>query len=512
MPVQRLKRLLLGRTFMVTALVLLQIGLTIWLVWLLGSSAAIAWAVLAMLTSCIVIALLNEDNIPPAYRTLWLLVVLLLPVAGTLFCMMWAGRATSCRRARQYQAASRRHAAALPAAPPQVRGRLSGENPAFGRTADYLMRAAASPLWEGTACRYYPWGKDLLPDLLEALESARQSIWLEFFIIESEGEFWGAIHEVLRRKAAAGVDVRVLYDFAGCLLTAPEDYAAELRAEGIKCHPVSPLRLSVHISDYQLLNRRDHRKVAVIDGQVGFSGGINLADEYIGRVVRFGTWKDTAFRMEGRAVQAMGAGFLTMWDWVTGARSQSPAPARPVQADGLVQPYFGSALDTERVCESAYLGLVQAAQRTLYVATPYLGPDQELLCSLQRAARSGVDVRVLVPGIPDKPYVYWVTQSFFPPLLRAGVRIYVYTPGFVHAKMMVADDAAIIGTANLDYRSLYLHFENGCAFYGGSIPGQVKADLEECMRQSREATLADPPPDLPRRLARGLLRIAAPLL
>lgn len=512
MPVQRLKRLLLGRTVMVLGLVLLQIGLMVWLVWLLGSSAAIAWAVLAMLTSCIVVALLNEDNIPPAYRTLWVLVVLLLPVAGALFCVMWAGRGTSCRRARQYRGAAGRHASALTVTPKAVRRRLEEENPAFGRTADYLVRAAAAPLWAGTACRYYPWGRALMPDLLEALESARESIWLEFFILEAEGEFWGTIHEVLRRKAAAGVDVRVLYDFAGCLLTAPEDYAAELRAEGIKCHSVLPLRLSAHVSDYQLLNRRDHRKVVVVDGQVGFSGGVNLADEYIGRVIRFGTWKDTAFRIEGRAVQAMSAGFLTMWDWVSGTKSPPAPPARPVAAEGLVQPYFGSSLDTERVCESAYLGLVQAAQRTLYVATPYLVPDQELLCSLQRAARSGVDVRVLVPGIPDKPYVYWVTQSFFPPLLRAGVRIYVYTPGFLHAKMMVADDAAIIGTANLDYRSLYLHFENGCAFYGGSVPAQVRADLEECMRQSREATLADPPPDLPRRLARGLLRIAAPLL
>ncbi|MFR1265971.1 MAG: phospholipase D-like domain-containing protein [Gemmiger formicilis] len=283
---------------------------------------------------------------------------------------------------------------------------------------------------------------------------------MESFII-GMGEMWGQIHEILRRKAAAGLDVRVIYDDAGCLSLLPHNYAEMMRADGIRafsfnrCVPVLNL----------VMNNRDHRKIMVIDGQIAFTGGVNLADEYINKIVRFGYWKDSGVRLNGPGAASLANIFLTFWkakypDEDLDAGCDLPA-AVPVETDCLVQPFADTPVDREAVAKNVYLELINQAQKRLYICTPYLILDNDLLSCLRLAAKRGVDVRIYTPGVPDKPTIYQLTRSYFPHLLRAGVKIYSYTPGFLHAKTWLVDDRiAAVGTVNLDYRSLYLHFEN----------------------------------------------------
>jgi len=305
---------------------------------------------------------------------------------------------------------------------------------------------------------------------------------------------WYETLAILRQKAAEGLDVRVVYDAFGSMFTLPPGYDATLRAMGIKCQPFNPIAFSLHISDYKMLNNRDHRKIAVVDGETGFTGGLNFADEYINRKKRFGVWKDTGVMLKGPGVYSLTVTFLKMWDYVSGTqtRYEEYRPRGEYEADGFVQPYCDSPLDGEPVSENAYRNVLRRAQKYVYIVTPYLILDNEMTTALRLAAQSGVDVRILVPGIPDKWYVYYVTQSYYARLLEAGVHIYEYTPGFVHAKMYVSDDKeAIVGSANMDYRSLYLHFENCCAFYGGHVVRDVRDDICATLGESREVTMAD---------------------
>ncbi|MEG0110561.1 MAG: phospholipase D-like domain-containing protein, partial [Oscillospiraceae bacterium] len=281
---------------------------------------------------------------------------------------------------------------------------------------------------------------------------------MEFFFIE-DGIMWDKTLELLTSKAAQGVDVRIIYDSFGCIVTLPDRYEDKLRKLGIKCEIFNPLRFSVRPSDYSMLNHRDHRKITVIDGEVGFTGGVNFADEYINATNPYGKWKDTALMLKGPGVYSLTVTFLKMWDFITKSQTKYTQyiPTTSFEADGYVQPYCDSPIDNETVSEYTYLNVLQRAQDYVYIATPYLVIDNEMLTALCLAAKSGIDVRLITPGVPDKWYVYYVTQSYYPALIKAGVRIFEYQPGFIHAKMYVSDDkVAIVGSANMDYRSLYL--------------------------------------------------------
>ena len=350
-----------------------------------------------------------------------------------------------------------------------------------------------------------------LADMQPALQSAEHSIFVESFFI-GMGEMWGQIHEILRRKAAAGLDVRVIYDDAGCLSLRPHNYAELLRAEGIRafsfnrCVPVLNL----------VMNNRDHRKIMVIDGQIAFTGGVNLADEYINKIVRFGYWKDSGVRLDGPGAASLANIFLTFWkakypDEDLDAGCDLPA-AVPVETDCLVQPFADTPVDREAVAKNVYLELINQAQKRLYICTPYLILDNDLLSCLRLAAKRGVDVRIYTPGVPDKPTIYQLTRSYFPHLLRAGVKIYSYTPGFLHAKTWLVDDRiAAVGTVNLDYRSLYLHFENSVLLYGGAVLDDVRRDLAEIEKESAEVKLADCRTGFFGTMYSAVLRLVAPL-
>ncbi len=290
---------------------------------------------------------------------------------------------------------------------------LRQQNPRAALTARYLHDYAPAPLCGDTAVKYYPDGQSMFADMLPALQSAEHSIYVESFII-GMGEMWGQIHEILRRKAAAGLDVRVIYDDAGCLSLLPHNYAEMMRADGIRafsfnrCVPVLNL----------VMNNRDHRKIMVIDGKIGFTGGVNLADEYINKMVRFGYWKDSGVRLEGPGAARLANIFLTFWkaqypDEDIDMDRDLPAAA-PVETDCLVQPFADTPVDREAVAKNVYLELINQAQKRLYICTPYLILDNDLLSCLRLAAKRGVDVRIYTPGVPDKPTIYQLTRSYFP--------------------------------------------------------------------------------------------------
>ena len=510
----KIGRGVLTRTFFFVVILLLQIALLIGLTLALDKYSGIAYIVLMMLSGAAVIALLDRDGINPVYKLMWILIILMLPPMGVIFYLFWGHRNTSNRHAQRLNAIEQRITRTLPQEPEPMH-RLEVQDSGLARSATYLSKNAGAPLYADTKSQFFPWGEDFFPCFLAELKKAQRFIFMEYFIIKP-GYMWDTTLAVLKEKAAAGVDVRILYDSFGCMFTLPEDYYEQLRGWGIKCYPVFPPRFSTHISDYTMLNHRDHRKITAIDGNVAFTGGLTFSDEYINRKKRFGVWKDTGLMLKGSGAYSLTCLFLEMWDFVSGEHSEPTdfAPTLRFSDDGLVQPYGDSPLDDENVAENAYFNILQQSTDYVYIATPYLVVDNEMITTLSLIAKSGVDVRIITPGIPDKWYVYWVTQSYYPILLRAGVRIYEYTPGFIHAKMYVSDDkTAVVGSANMDYRSLYLHFENCCCFYGGKMVKDVKEDLESCMAVSHEVTLEDvQKTPFFKRLFQIFLRLFAPLL
>ena len=356
---------------------------------------------------------------------------------------------------------------------------------------------------------------EMFPAMLEALRSAEHFIFMEYFII-NQGYMFQTIVDILEEKAKQGVEVRLIYDDMGCIGTLPPHYYKILQKKGIKCAAFNPFRPVMSV----IMNNRDHRKILVVDGTVGFTGGINLADEYINKIERFGYWKDTGVRIEGEGVWSLTNMFLGMWNSIVRSSEDYKKYLPPVHQtwnldeDGFVQPYGDSPLDHENVGENIYLNIISRAKKYVYIFTPYLIIDHETLVALRNAAKSGVDVRIVTPGIPDKKMVYLLTQSYYTPLLEAGVKIYQYTPGFLHAKSFVCDDEiATVGSVNLDFRSLYLHFECGVFMYRSKAVMQVKQDCMETFACSEEISLAFcRKRPLPVRMLQSLLRLFAPLM
>ena len=499
-----------SRTVVTVVLVLAQ---AVWLFsvfyWLSDYSRLISRVGLAV-SALMCLALVRKDSTAPEFKISWMILFMLMPVQSGLLYLMWGDKRPAIPLRRRMERAEA-ELAPLRTGDPAARAELARRDPRLAETADYLQNYAAAPVFGGTAVRYYPVGDVMLPDMLADLQAAQHSIFVESFII-GMGEMWGQIHEILRQKAAAGLDVRVIYDDAGCLSLLPHNYVDLLRADGIRafsfnrCVPVLNL----------VLNNRDHRKIMVIDGQIAFTGGVNLADEYINKIVRFGYWKDSGVRLDGPGAASLANIFLTFWkakypDEDLDAGCDLPA-AVPVETDCLVQPFADTPVDREAVAKNVYLELINQAQKRLYICTPYLILDNDLLSCLRLAAKRGVDVRIYTPGVPDKPTIYQLTRSYFPHLLRAGVKIYSYTPGFLHAKTWLVDDRiAAVGTVNLDYRSLYLHFENSVLIYGGAVLDDVRRDLAEIEKESAAVTLADCRTGFFGTLYSAVLRLVAPL-
>ena len=378
--------------------------------------------------------------------------------------------------------------------------------------ANYLEQVAHCPVYGNTRSHYYPLGDNCYSDILAALWGAKRYIFIEYFIIE-EGKLWNSILDVLQVKVQQGVEVRVIYDDVGSIFTLPADYPERLEKLGIQCRVFNRILPVVSLRQ----NNRDHRKYMIIDGTVAFTGGINMADEYINVKSRFGHWKDSAIRLEGDAVWSMTVSYLSMWDFTENSAEDfdayRPEPSAWSEV-GYVQPYQDCPWDNEPVGLSVYLNLINRAKRYVYITTPYLVIDYSMTVALTTAAKSGVDVRIITPHIPDKKTVFEVTRAHYDELLEAGVKIYEYTPGFIHSKNFVVDDCyATVGTVNMDYRSMFLHFENGVLLYGTPTVHHIRDDFLSTQDKSVAVTL-EQCKSVPyyRRFGREILQVFAPLL
>ncbi len=376
----------------------------------------------------------------------------------------------------------------------------------------YLRNNTPFAIYRNTETQYFADGRSMLNHLLDDLKRATRYIFLEYFIIE-DGVMWNAILEVLRERVKSGVDVRIIYDDLGCFFTLPPNYQRRLQELGIRCEKFN--RFHPFLTTTQ--NNRDHRKIAVIDGKIAYTGGINLADEYIGEKIKFGRWKDSAVRLSGDGAWGFTVMFLQMWAFLCGQYEEPetfrPSPESICKNDGWVQPYCHGPGEPECVGEQVYLHVIERAERYLYITTPYLMADDHMISQLQTAAKCGVDVRIITPEIPDKKAVHFTTRSYYRSLLSAGVRIYEYKGGFMHAKSFVSDDlVATVGTTNLDFRSLYLHLECDVCLYRTQTVLDVKNDFLATLEECREITTNDCKVNLFVKFWQSICRIFAPLM
>lgn len=506
---KRLGALLGDRRIVGGTLMLLEVILMLGLLYFLSDRSAWVYRGCIAVSIIMVIWLMRKyDN--PAYKMAWIIIILVFPLCGGLLYLIWGNTPfNSARRRHRFSPGTPDFSASCE---PPATDRLAASMPRYARGSDYIRNISGMPVWGDTATTYYPLGEHQFAAMCEAIAGAQKFIFLEYFIIE-EGKMWNTMLELLLDRVRAGVEVRLLYDDAGCLKTLPKGYENFLRSQGIRV-----VRFNKFIPTLNTyMNHRDHRKICVVDGNIGFMGGINLADEYINHVVRFGHWKDTGLRLNGPGVSGMTMMFLQMWSYATREPTKDAGRYMATEyraGDGYVQPFYDSPMDGNNVGEAAYMQIINRARRYVYITTPYLALDNEMITALTVAAQSGIDVRIITPGIPDKKLVFMVTRSYYQQLMRAGVRIYEYRPGFIHAKMIVSDDeVGIVGTMNMDFRSFFLHFECGTALYGGAAIREIRRDIEQTMGMSREIDS-----DWVRRtpwissIIASLLRLFAPLL
>ena len=501
------------RVFVVGLIILIQICWGISMLTKLTEYSATLNTVLSFLSLLVVLYIINKDD-NPAYKLAWIIPILVFPLfGGFLYLLFGDKRPTKRMRIQMDKAAAK--ISAFSVSDDDLLERVQQEDKTAYGQMKYINDCAHYPAYRNTESYYYKSGEECYPVLLEELRKAKHFIFMEYFIVE-EDEMWDGILTILRQKAAEGVEVRFMYDDMGCVALLPYKYYEQLEAYKIKSVAFNPV-----IPFFSLvMNHRDHRKITIIDGNVGFMGGWNLADEYINRKERFGYWKDTAVMLKGDAVWNLTSMFLVSWnsakqDKEEDIRRYMPGmlTPNPIGAEGYVQPYGDSPLDRENVSESVFINMINGAQDYVYMTTPYLVIDNEMMTALILAAKRGVDVRIITPGIPDKKYVFILTQSYYSQLVRGGVKIFQYDPGFVHAKSFVCDDKfAIVGTINLDYRSLYLHFECGTFFYRTPVVDAVKTDLLEMVEVSTQQTYAMTQKNIFKRLAQAVLRVLAPLM
>ncbi len=499
---------IIRRVFTILPAVLLQVvWLTVLVKWLTPWSAVISFG-LSILSFLFVLFLITKRG-ESTYTILWLLVILTFPIPGTALYAVFGNKRKTKPLQKRLERADKLLERKTDTA--TLYEKLSGENKRLAQIFHWIEDKTGFVLHENRAAEYYPLGDEVFPEMLAELKKAERYIFIEYFIIDN-GFMWDSMVEILEEKAAQGVDVRVMYDDLGSITTYTKEDADKLRQKGIRCVSFNPL-LFVRGT----LNYRDHRKMLIIDGKVAFSGGINLADEYINRIEKYGHWKDVGLRIEGEAVENYVRMFTEFWDAFAGERipdeylTGNESPSGDAE-DGYVLSYYDSPLRNDAISNELYIDLLSQARETAWFFTPYLMPGNALLDAFVRAAGRGVDVRIIMPGVPDKKLVYRMSRSFYPVLLEAGIKIYEYEPGFVHAKACIIDGVVgTVGTVNLDYRSLFLHFENNSLFYRASLLNDIKADFLATQEKCRECTAENINLNLRKWIVDGVLRIIAPL-
>ena len=507
---KKLAKLIFNRIFYVAVAMLVQLGWILMMVLRLAAYSRYIDIGLRLIGIVLVLWILNKE-INPSYKLAWTMLILILPILGVVLYFVF-GRSRIAAIMQQHFEQRIEESREYLRDRPQTRQKLEALDPSASNQSRYISDVSRFPVHENTTAEYFQVGDDMFPVLVRELKQAKKYIFIEYFII-NDGVMWQTILNILEKKAAEGVDVRLIYDGFGCLTTLPHKYYEELQKKGIKCQVFNPFRPILNI----IQNNRDHRKFCIIDGYVGFTGGVNLADEYINAEQRFGYWKDAALRVEGDAAWNFTVMFLNFWNAFR-PFEQDYSAFRPQLAvlpasDGVVQPYADSPLDEEPMAETVYLNILAQAQRYVYIYTPYLAVGEEMLDALKNAAKRGVDIRLVLPGIPDKKLVFRLSRSYYLPLLRAGVRIYEYTPGFLHAKCWVSDDVtAVVGSINMDYRSLFLHFECGVLLQKNSQVAVLRDDVRATLPQCREIQVTECRTSLPGTVLDSVLRLLSPLM
>lgn len=478
---KRLINFLVKKPISVSVLILLQLSIIYMLIYQLSVQLTEFYFIIQGLNIFIVIYIINKND-NPSYKMTWIIFILGVPLVGGITYLMFGGRKVP----KEIRTGIKQLNNGQPLLTQDKSVLESITEKEYLRQVRYLYDNTGFPVNKNTKITYLSSGEAKFEALVNALKSAEKFILLEYFIIK-EGYVWDTIKDILCQKIKEGVDVKLIYDDAGSK-SLPYEFMEDCRACGIKCFAFNPLRPILAI----YMNNRDHRKIAVVDGRIGFIGGMNLADEYINRISPFGHWKDVAVQFEGEAVYSLSLMFLQFYDHVSKEISDySWYFGKPEKYEnvGYVQTFSDSPTDEEPVSQFSHLNLINSASQYIYIMTPYLVIGYELIIALINAAKSGVDVRIMVPHIPDKKYVFSVTRSNYEYLTQNGVRIYEYLPGFLHAKVMVADDRiAIVGTTNLDFRSYFLHFECGALIIDDPSIKDIVQDCKDTLSKCIEIT------------------------
>lgn len=502
----------ISRTILMALFFAIQLATIFLIVWEFRNLFAYYYAADTLLRIIFIIKIANDDS-NPGYKIAWIIPVAFVPIFGSLIYVIFGSQTLKKKTIAKMTQISEDAYSTLNLKENPVAEKLKNEDKTAFVQSNYISKFANFPVYENTYTEYLPSGEIKFQKMLEELEKAEKFIFLEYFII-GEGLMWNSVLEILKKKAAQGVDVRVIFDSFGSLEVLPLKYDKTLESMGIKCAVFNPF---VPVLDVRL-NNRDHRKICVVDGNVGFTGGINLADEYINVYEKHGHWKDTAILLKGDAVWSLTVMFLTMWDYLknthTDIKNFKGTSHEKYENAGYIQPYSDNPMDSEPVGETVYLNIINKIVDYLYITTPYLIIDDTMLSALCSAAKSGIDVKIITPHIPDKKYVHSVTRSYYEKLIGAGAEIYEYTPGFIHAKAFVADDQyGVVGTINMDYRSLFLHFECATWLYKTKCVGEIKEDflktLEVCEKITLEHCRQTP---WYKRFTRAILSLFAPLM
>lgn len=501
-----------SRTAVVFVLLVLQIGVMAFTLTYLEGYTNYLYGIFVILSMAAVIYIINEKG-TPEFKLTWLLFVLLVPVVGVGFYIFvkteigtrYMGKRLEILRmeTEPYMKQNENIVEAMRSS------RLANTN-----LSHFLYQQLGFPTYGNTTAQYFPLGEDKFPVLVEELANAQKFIFMEYFIVE-EGLMWDTILNVLAAKVKEGVEVRFMYDGMCSVAMLPYEYPEKLKKMGIQCKQFAPIKpvLSTH------QNNRDHRKICVIDGKTAFTGGVNLADEYINEKMRFGHWKDTAIMLKGDAVQTFTMMFLQMWN-VDERRPDIYKKYLTVKHRGFRReygymiPYGDSPYDDENVGEEVYFHILNHAKKYVHIMTPYLILDNEMMATLTRAAKSGIEVQIIMPHIPDKPYAFYLAKTYYSELIESGVQIFEYTPGFIHAKVFTSDDdTATVGTINLDYRSLYLHFECGVFIYHNPVVYAIEKDFQETLDKCHKVTLTEVRNrSLLTKVYGQILRLVAPLM
>ena len=447
-----------------------------------------------------------------SYKLLWVMVIVAMPIFGAMLYLFLGNKNTGKKLGKRLEQSASTLKDILCEEKNDYLSDIKEEELRIGQTLEHLSASTGFPVLKNDTSKYYAFGEDMFLDMCEDLKKAEKYIYVEYFIIQS-GKFWDTLKDIMAQKVSEGVDVRVMYDDLGSIGTYSISNIAELSKKGIQCIPFNPF-----LFIKSQLNNRDHRKIMVIDGKIAYSGGVNLADEYINEIQKFGRWKDIGFRITGDAVRSYAYMFAEFWNAFSPdkiskdticVREKTDNPAD----NGYVLPYYDSPMHEEHASNVLFTEILSVATDYVWFYTPYLILGDTLFDAFIRAAKRGVDVRIIMPGIPDKKIIYRISRSHYKDLIEAGVKIYEYAPGFVHAKAFVADDIiAGIGTVNLDYRSLFLHFECNSVFYKADMVDALKKDYLAAEAESIQRTLDDVKKGPLHNLVNNFLRVIAPLL